>query len=389
MRKKIHLPILILLIFLLTANVALETEARDSALEKEAPPTVKIIMVGDILLHTPVEDAARDENGNYNFDFIFENLKSEISAADVAIVNQEVIIGGEELGISGYPAFNAPYEVGDALVKAGFDVICHATNHSLDKGKRGVVNCYNYWKRAHPKIAVIGINGQDADYNNIDIIEKNGIRIAILNYSYGTNGISPPSSMPNAVDMLEKKKVIRDLKLAEENADFTIVCPHWGTEYNLGVDDNQKYWTDLFREYGADLVIGTHPHVIEPIEMINDDTEGVTNNHGNGDMLVYYSLGNFVSWTSSTGRGVTNRMVGGMAQVTIKRMENKEVSVTNHSVLPVVCHLQQGPKGVRVYSLKEYTDAMGKANEIIAQDPSFSRQQCIDLCNKVWGLNLK
>ena len=346
---------------------------------------ISIVMVGDILLHMPVEESARDKDGNYNFDAIFANVKDEISGADIAIVNQEVIIGGEELGISGYPAFNAPYEVGDALVNAGFDVICHGTNHALDKGKKGIVNACNYWKEKHPDIAVVGINADEDEYRNVAIIEKKGIRIAVLNYTYGTNGISMPKDMPHAVDMLEKDKVIADLKYAEENADFTIVCPHWGTEYNLGTDNSQQNWTKVFREYGADLVIGTHPHVIEPVELLSDENISITNNRGNGDMLVYYSLGNFVSWTNCTGSGVSNRSVGGMAKVVLNAGNKSDVSVKKYTVMAVVDHVTSAHNGVTVYPLKNYTTDLEKANEIRLQDPAFSAGYCRDLCNKVWG----
>ena len=345
---------------------------------------VTIVMVGDILLHTPVEETAMAEDGTYNFDFIFEKLKKDISSADIAIVNQEVIIGGQELGVSGYPSFNAPYQIGDALVEAGFDVVCHGTNHALDKGKRGLLNCCKYWREQHPEITVVGINETEDAYNNIDIVEEKGIKIAILNYTYGTNGIPQPKGMPHAVDMLDKDKVERDLKFAEENADFTIVCPHWGTEYNLGVDKSQKYWTEIFRKNGADLVLGTHSHVIEPIEMLEDVGIGITNNHGDGDMLVYYSLGNFVNWTSGKGKGVANRMVGGMADVTIGRNAKGEVVIKSYGVTPVVTHLQKGHEGVIVYPLTEYTDELGKNNEIVKQDPGFSAQYCRELANKVW-----
>ena len=356
--------------------------AQAKAPEKDTEIT--IVMVGDILLHAPVEEAAKRDDGSYNFDFIFENLKKDISSADIAIVNQEVIIGGEELGVSGYPAFNAPYQAGDALVEAGFDVVCHGTNHALDKGKSGLLNCCKYWREQHPEITVVGINETEDAYNNIDIVEEKGIRIAILNYTYGTNGIPQPKGMPHAVDMLDKDKVEKDLKFAEENADFTIVCPHWGTEYNLGVDKSQKYWTEIFRKNGADLVLGTHSHVIEPIEMLEDVGIGITNNHGDGDMLVYYSLGNFVNWTSGKGKGVANRMVGGMADVTIGRNAKGEVVIKSYGVTPVVTHLQKGHEGVIVYPLTEYTDELGKTNEIVKQDSSFSAQYCRELANKVW-----
>lgn len=346
---------------------------------------INIVMVGDVLLHTPVEEAAANPDGSYSFDFIFENMKNEISSADIAIVNQEVIIGGKDLGVSGYPAFNAPYEIGDALVNAGFDVVCHATNHTLDKGKRGVVNTLDYWSSSHAGTTVVGINKDENAYRNVDIITVKNTKIAILNYTYGTNGISMPSDMPHAVDMLDKKKVVSDLKFAEENADFTIVCPHWGTEYSLSADKNQKMWNEIFRENGADLVLGTHPHVIEPIVFENDDIPGTGNNHGGGDMLTYYSLGNFVNWTSGIGKGTANRMVGGMAKVTLGKDSNGEVVIKDHGIRALVCHVKSGAKAVTVFPLSRYTDDMGKENEIVKQDSSFSKAYCEDLCNKVWG----
>lgn len=352
---------------------------------KSTDKEITIVMVGDILLHTPVEEAAKDDAGNYNFDFIFEDTKKDIASADIAIVNQEVIIGGEELGVSGYPAFNAPTEIGDALVKAGFDVVCHGTNHALDKGKKGILNTLDYWEENHPEITILGINDSKEDQENITIIEQDGIKIALLNYTYGTNGISLPKGMPYAVDMLDKDKVISDLKYAEENADFTIVCPHWGTEYELGTDSSQKKWAKIFREYGADLVIGTHPHVIEPIEMMEDGKTGYSNNHGNGDMLVYYSLGNFVNWTSGKGKGVANRMVGGMAQISIGLDKNGEVVIKDYGVEALVCHVKSGDRNIRVCPLSSYSETMGLENEIRKQDSTFSTQYCIDLVNNIWN----
>ncbi len=124
--------------------------------------------------------------------------------------------------------------------------------------------------------------------------------------------------------------------------------------------------------------------MIEPVEFINDD-ETVTNNHGSGDMLVYYSLGNFVNWTSGTGAGVANRMVGGMAQVTIGIDAGSEAVIKDYGVEPVVCHVTSAPRGVTVYPLRDYSDDLGKENEIISGDPEFSAQYCRDLCAKVWG----
>lgn len=423
---------------------------------------ITIVMVGDVLLHTPVAESGLRADGNYCFDALFTHVGSVIQQADLALVNQEVIIGGSELGVSGYPCFNAPYELGDALVSAGFDVVLHATNHALDKGEAGIQNCLAYWAE-HPEIAVLGIcadtdnpagptgrttaaadatsteasaadipgrttattdtgitttsaltdildhtsavetaitdasaadipngNGDSAhtaagnlghngttNQNRLFLCEQNGIRIAVLNYTYGTNGIPIPADMPDAVSLLEEETVLSDLAMAEELADFTIVCPHWGTEYQLVPSSEQKYWADLFLENGADLCIGTHPHVIEPIEWMRDDK--------GHEMLVYYSLGNFVNWTSSSGDGIANRMVGGMATVTISRTTSGEVRITDYGVLPLVCHLSDGTDGVTTWFLSDYTEELAAENAIIAQDPAFSREYCVRLCNEVWG----
>lgn len=345
--------------------------------EPTSPPTIQIVMVGDMLMHGRVMESGLKEDGTYNFDHLFINVKDTIENADLALVNQETILGGTELGLSGYPAFNSPYELGDSLVDAGFDVILHATNHTLDKGKTGVQNCMNFWDTNYPDIAYLGINkSQEEQDTDIYIYEQDGIRIAILNYTYGTNGIPTPSDMPYIVNYLDEDKIIQDLKFAEENSDFTIVCPHWGTEYVLSATDSQKKWATIFMENGADLVIGTHPHVIEPMEMMTDE-------NGN-EMLVYYSIGNFVNGTSGTGEGTTNRMVGGIADITISLDENDEAYIEKYDVIPIVCHIDEKTE-YTVYYLSDYTEELAKENHIVSQDPSFSLEECNNLIESVWS----
>lgn len=340
--------------------------------------SVTLTMVGDILLHTRIHEYSRQEDGSYNYDAVFGQLSAEISAADLALVNQEVIIGGEALGVSGYPTFNAPEQIGDALVKAGFDVVLHATNHALDKRKQGILNCLNFWQENYPEIAVLGIHDSAQSQENLYITELNGIRIAVLNYTYGTNGIALPKDMPYALDLLEEEKVKEDLKKAGEQADFVIVCPHWGTEYRLTPDSSQKKWAQLFLEYGADLVLGTHPHVMEPVEWMTQETTGE-------QMLVYYSLGNFVNWTSGTVKGTANRMVGGMANVTIELDETGKAYIADYGVRAVVCHVENRQNGITVYPLEDYSEELASQNAIRSQDDDFSYAYCVDLCNQVWG----
>ena len=365
-----------------TTGETVQENAKESEKEPALSDEYKIVMVGDVLLHTPVEESCRQADGGYDYDSLFANTKDEISSADLALVNQEVIIGGSELGISGYPCFNADFSLCDSLVDAGFDVICHATNHALDKGQTGLLNCAKHWKEQYPQITVLGIH-DSADTSTScgadpEILELGDFKVAVLNYTYGTNGISLPEDMPYAVDLLDEEQVAADIYKAEELADFTIVCPHWGTEYRLTPDASQEKWVRIFLENGADLVLGTHPHVIEPIEWVTDPENG-------HEMLVYYSLGNFVNWTSGTGEGVANRMVGGMAEVTVGRDSSGEVKIKDYDVQPLISHVTSGQGGVTTYFLEDYSEKLGKENEIVSQDADFSLQYCIDLCDSVWG----
>ena len=353
-------------------------EAEPEIVPADVPAEITIRMVGDILLHDRVSQYAKQEDGAYWYDGIFDNLEEEIEEADLAIVNQEVIIAGEEFGVSGYPCFNAPFEMGDALVEAGFDVVCHGTNHALDQGKDGLLSCIDFWKTEYPEIAVLGINETAEKQDEIYVFEQDGIRVAVLNYTYGTNGIPLPADMPYAVDLLEKEQVVAHIEKAEMLADFTIVCPHWGMEYVLEETKAQRQWAEVFLEHGVDLVLGTHPHVIEPIELMRDEATG-------HEMLVYYSLGNFVNWTSSSGQGIANRMVGGMADVTIGPDEDGDVVVKDYSITAVVTHLESRVNGVYTTKLSEYSQELSLDNEIIAQDSAFSKEYCVELCDKVWG----
>ena len=309
----------------------------------EERDTVTLCMVGDVLLHTPVEEACRMDDGSYDFTGIFDGTRDAISEYDLALVNQEVIIGGEELGVSGYPAFNAPYAIGDALHDAGFDIVLHATNHVMDKGMKGIDNCLHYWESAHPDVEVLGIHDSPEDRDHISIITVNGIDVAFLNYTYGTNGIAIPNDRSFCVDLMSEDRVLSDLARAEAEADFTVVCPHWGTEYRLEPDASRD---------------GT---------------------------LVYYSPGNFVNWTSGTGEGTANRMVGGMATVEIGRDDDGIVRIKDYGVTALVTDLRKGQGGVVTYRLDDYAEDLARDNAIRLQDPSFSYEYCVDLCNQVWG----
>lgn len=358
---------------------SIEEQSTESTVEEDfIEPEVDLLMVGDILLHDNVQNSGKLPDGTYNYDHLFENVVEDIQAADIAIANQEVILGGTELGLSGYPAFNGPFEVGDALVNAGFDVILHATNHTLDRGKKALLNCLDFWETNHPEVAVLGAFDSQEDYDNsIYVYEEDGLKIAILNYTYGTNGIPSPSDMPYAVARLEEEKVISDLQKAEGLADFTVVCPHWGTEYQHKQSAEQEKWANLFMEYGADLVIGTHPHYIQPVEMLAGENDE--------EMLVYYSLGNFINSTNESGRGTADRMVGAMAQVTIAKNEAGKAYIKEYGVEPLVTQLLYGIQEITTYKLSDYTEELASKNEILKKDSVFNLTFCQELCEDVFG----
>ena len=342
--------------------------------EAKSSSQVTLLAVGDNLIHREVIASGKQPDGTYQYDFLYSNLKEEISAADIAVVNQETIFGGKEKGYSGYPKFNSPTEIGDALVDTGFDVVLQATNHAMDMGSEGIANTLAYWKDK-PQITVLGINESKEASEKVTILEKNGIRIAMLNYTFSLNGIPLPKDKPYLVNMLDQEKMARDLQFANKNADFTIVYPHWGTEYVYKSIDMQKDLTKFFYEQGVDLVIGSHPHVIEPVEWIETEK--------GHRMLVYYSLGNFLSYQREA-----PRMLGAMAEVTIVKDETGTY-IKDSSITPIVTHYENGPADYHyaIYKLKDYTPALAKIHGVsdLAEDGPMDYGKLVSLAKEVLG----
>lgn len=244
----------------------------------------------------------------------------------------------------------------------------------------------------------MGIHGSAEQAEEIFVFEQDDIRVAVVNYTYGTNGIPLPEDMPYGVDLLQEEKLICDLERAEDLADFTICCPHWGTEYVLEQTKHQRKWAKLMAEHGADLILGTHPHVIEPVCGLVKEAGAWTEKPAwevdftqPGAVLCYYSLGNFVNWTSGTGEGVANRMVGCMANVQLVRNREGRVVVQGFQAIPLVSHLEQGFGGVTVYPLSQYSETLAERNEIRKQDSNFSYEYCVNLAQQVlrWNQELE
>ena len=335
-------------------TVATEPETTVEPTTQEVKPvTIKLSAVGDMLMHGGVSAPAVQADGSYNYDYLFANLHDKISGADLAVVNNEVVMGGNEKGNIGYPMFNVRTELANGEANAGFDVALLATNHSLDQNASGLLHTMEYWQTNFPDVSIIGANPTPEDAAKICVRNVNGINVALLNYTYGTNGIPVPEGYEYILNYMTegtKDRIADDIKKAKEMADFVIVFPHWGTEYNLSASEEQKQWASFFANQGVDLVIGTHPHVIEPIEWVEGKDGHKT--------LVYYSLGNFVSL-----QYYNFSMLGGLAEVEITK-DASGTHISSYDMEFLVTHYTGNRSSVTTYLLDEYTDELAAAHSI-------------------------
>ena len=302
-------------IYLFTQNKEEPREEKKETVEVKKEPEVKtsklsLVMVGDALLHSSVyKDGFKD--GVYNFTSQLEYIKPIIQDYDLAFYNQESILGGTELGLSDYPTFNSPWEFGDAMVDAGFNMVSLANNHTMDRGEKAILNSCEYWK--NKDVLASGSYCSKEDSETVQIREKNGIKYTLLAYTYGTNGISVPQGKDYLVNLYSDEKAKSDIKKVRDKVDLLMVSMHWGTEYRTEPTEEQKRQAEYLSSLGVDIIIGTHPHVIQPITYI-DDT------------LVIYSLGNFISAQSTNND--YNTMVELMTSIdVIKEEKDGEVTI--------------------------------------------------------------
>ena len=258
--------------------------------------SISLIMAGDNLINDKLYNAAKKDDGSYDFKSMSSYIIDIVKNYDLAYYNQETILGGSEIGVSSYPAFNSPYEVGDATIDTGFNLVSLATNHTLDRGEKAIINSLNYWNNKS-NVLTSGSYLSNNDRNKVNIKEVNNITYTMLNYTYGTNGIKVPEGKEYLVNIWpctgnnpdndtkyqEYKEVVKeDILRVRDKVDLLIVAMHFGVEYTHVPTKYQIDMAEFLSSLGVDIIIGTHPHVIMPITYINDT-------------LVIYSLGNFLS----------------------------------------------------------------------------------------------
>lgn len=300
---------------------------------------LSLIMVGDALIHSTIYLDAKQSDGSYDFKPMLQFIKPIVEDYDLKYYNQETILGGTELVLSNYPMFNSPQEVGDAFVDAGFNMVSLATNHTMDRGEQGVLNSVEYWSK-QKDVVWDGQRASAEEREKVRIYKKNGIKYAFFSYTTWTNGLETPVGKEYLNNVYSDEKAQADIEKVRDDVDIIIVAMHWGTEYSLGVSEEQEQIAQFLSEQGVDIIIGAHPHVVEPIEYV-------------GDTLVIYSLGNFISDQLGTER-LTGLMVA--CDIT-KKTEGEDVSITVDNVRADLLYTKHNrAKNFRVYPYSELTN---------------------------------
>ena len=372
--------------------------------------TATVLAVGDNLVQPSLLASGQSESGTWNYDSVYTNLKSDIQAADIAIVNQETPFTADHDSVSGTAPYATPTEIGDALVNAGFNVVTSATALIDDNGASMLNETLNYWKNSHPDTILTGIYADQTSAGDVNILEVNGIKIAFLDYTFpsydnqayragfattdssaassdGTSNDSATSadgtstSADGASDgsdssadttsdstgtstsgtasgpvitTFDTVRVSAAIQKARASADCVIFSANWGKTEEPMPTEYEKEWANFLMEQGVDVVLGTNPNVLQPYGYLSDDS--------GHNMLIYYSLGNFV-----TGQETLKQLLGGMASFTIqKTVEGDQTSITiqDATLTPLVMHYNYDDQEYAPYKLSEYTDALASAHSV-------------------------
>ncbi|MGN0560514.1 MAG: CapA family protein [Candidatus Fimenecus sp.] len=340
-----------------TAPSEVPTEAPT---ETKAPITLRMLSVGDNLIHDGIYEQAKKRAGGdgYDFSYCYARVKDTIASADVATINQETIVA-KSYEPSGYPLFNSPQELGQTVVDTGFDVVNLANNHMLDKTSKGLAEAIDFWDATG--LARTGAYKDTQDLESVEYIEKNGLKIGLIGITQYTNGLVLPSDSPLKYILTSDEATIeRKIKAAKAQCDVVLVNVHWGSEYTTTPAQEQRNLAKKMADWGANVIIGHHPHVLQPVEWI-ENSDGTRT-------LVAYSLGNFISQQNTAAR-----VIGGMLHYDItKDFETGKVTVSNVRFETIVTHYVSGSHDVQIYPLSAYSDTLAKKQAARIKQSDFS-----------------
>lgn len=354
----------------LTPGSGPASEPASSAPPPEPPKpvvtTVDFSATGDNLIHAGIykQAAARAGEGEaYSFDYCYANLVDFYSGQDVNWINQETLCT-KELEPSTYPCFSTPGECAEALYRAGIRVFSLSNNHTYDKGATGIAATLRFWNSMPEDVVTTGLWYGEEDYGHIPLHVVNGVSIAYLSYTEHTNGIRRPGSAEaNIVYTSETDVIQRQVTAAAEAADFVVVGVHWGVEDSHTITDAQRTLAQQLADWGADVIVGTHPHVLQ-------DAEWRTAADGR-QVFVAYSLGNFLSTQSHK-----DQLIGAILTLQLEKTTDPDgtvhLAVKNPRLHPTVTHYDGGKANVRAYLYRDYTPELAQAHGVRAKYPEFS-----------------
>ena len=329
-----------------TNQVQADTEVVTEEVFK--PTSAKLVAVGDNLMHRSCTLSAKNADGTYDFTKHFANMADIFKAADLAVISQDTVLGGIELGATSTETgiFNTAVELADGMADAGINVVLAANNHIMDEGSAGLNTMMSYFSTKYPNITLLGVNNSREAKDEPVYVETNNIKIAMINYSYGSNQTADLDASPYLLNQYDEDWLSDILKQAREEADFIIAFPFWGEQNSMDYTQEQERQAQFLADNGVDLIIGSYPHVVEPVKWITAE---------NGDRtLVYYSLGNFQSIQNTV-----ENMLGGQANITISKEEDG-THISDYSLDFVVTHYEQRESSeyydiVTTYPLAGYT----------------------------------
>ena len=319
------------------------------------PVKIEAMMIGDILMHDALVQSGAQDDGSYNYDFLYEHIRPYIDAADVRILNQETVMGYPENGFSMTngamgPIMNSPTALADSEARFGFNLILNAHNHVYDQGYEGLAHEMDYWKANYPTIPIIGVNNPnhapgDESQNYVDnvyVYEKDGFKIAFLNHTYDTNEHPNYETDGKFCSYMTEEKVRADVQKARDlGVDLIVACPHWGVQYTTEPSDEEWTFSKLYTELGVDLIFGCHPHILQHVEMLRNATGHKT--------VCYYSLGNYVASLMSP-----ECLIGGVARATFVKEPDGTARVEAASLVPTVICNTYGPN-MTAFPILDYT----------------------------------
>ena len=335
---------------------AAQLEEQQTQEEANTPEisTASVIAVGDNLFFQSLYQSGQYDSGIWNYDHIYTHIQSQVQAADVAMIDQETVFTTDHNAVSSSPSFATPTEVGDAIVKAGFNVVESATEHIDDYGYDYLKQTLDFWSSTYPDVTLLGIHSTQEDADTVKVREVNGIKIAFLDYTYGTNNSGAGDGNEYMIDIFDKAKITTMIQKAKQVSDCIIFVAHWGTADETMPTEYEKQWTTFLMQQGVNVIIGGHPHVLQPYGQLSDDQGNST--------TVFYSLGNFVS-TQET----LSELLEGMASFTIQKTTlNGETSIQilSPEIKPMVMHYNYESGEYGPYMLDDYTDELAASHSI-------------------------